>query len=181
MTVTVGGNDVRFIKTALLWSLAGRPSLRPLRGVLRRRAGTPPTPAEAAQVVTAGLTAVCTAISDRAPGAQIILADYATVIGDRARTGHGHLSGPQIAALRGIEQAIARAHRAAAQATGATLIRISEATEDHGLGSAEPWVTMPRRLWQFPRRLPFHPAGDAVRVYAEEIIAVLTCESGTDP
>jgi lysophospholipase L1-like esterase len=164
VTITAGGNDVAYIgaltKGSTASALAGRLSILPesLTDRLRGSVGYVTRP-ERFDAVTASLTEVVRQVRVRAPQATVMLADYLTLAGPDARTGPRlPLTTEHISQVRETAAALAGAFARAAEQSGAVLVKASEASAGHGLGSAEPWVTG----FQFgnPFRggpVPYHP------------------------
>ena len=156
VTITVGGNDIGYIGT--LTSTAYRQHmlrrLTWLPGPLLRRlspsADRLPSGDDARAVATA-LVQVVEAVRTRAPDARVLLVPYLTLLGS-APTGLA-LTGRQDLGLRRIAEGLADGFSSAAGASGAELVPVTVASVDHGLGSADPWVTGFGRAV----RAPFHP------------------------
>ncbi len=156
VTITVGGNDVGYLgslagttnRQRLLDHLTWLPE--PLLRRLSPSADELPSGDDARAVSTA-LVQVVEAVRTRAPDARVLLVPYLTILGS-APTGLP-LTGPQDLRLRGIADGLADAFGSAAAAGDAELVPVPAASLDHGLGSAEPWVT------GFGRGVsaPFHP------------------------
>ncbi|MFV0457984.1 MAG: SGNH/GDSL hydrolase family protein [Actinomycetales bacterium] len=177
ITITAGGNDLDYIGAMMRLSVAGRLQrrrlLKPVGQFLAGRVRVDADPAQTA-AVTEGLTRVVTQARAKASQARIVLVDYLTVLGDDAVPAPElPLSPAQIDCLRRVADVLAEATRAAADRTGADLVRASALSREHGLGSAEPWVS------GFPGGLrsgtvPFHPNPAGMQAVADATVAVLS-------
>lgn len=174
VTITAGGNDLRFIGSMLAAALANRlderPITIPLAGMFR---GEIPVPTEADVARTAeSLARVVSAARARASGARVLLVEYLTLIGPDTSPRAGiPLTEVQIEQLGAIQAGLREAYARA----GAEVVGISALSEDHGLGSPEPWVRDFRGL-RHPA-LSFHPNEAGMRAVAEEIARVLRSTS----
>jgi lysophospholipase L1-like esterase len=167
VTITAGGNDLNYI---------GSLAKAALTGWLRKpeRAAAPPSVTDhVLQQAVDGLVRVVAAVRRRAPNARILLVDYLTVLGEQTSTSpQTPFTAETIEALRALGDQLVGVFTAAAQGSGAELVRVSAISVDHALGSAQPWVTgfSPR-----PARLPsvFHPNAAGMAAVADEIRRVL--------
>ena len=168
VTITIGGNDVGYVPLLTAACLFGplAPVL-PVTGALldagkreRALAG-----------IEAKLTAVGTAVRERAPRARVLFVDYLTVLppaGVRA----GVLSG-QVADLgRHVGAELERHTAAAAEATGCGLVRAGQASREHHPWSAEPWTVGGGLLLPW-RPLPYHPNAAGMRAAAQLVAAAV--------
>ena len=161
---------------SLVTTVAGLPlMLPPVRSLIRRRARFA-TPAERYVPVTDGIVEVVEAVRAGAPDARIVLVDYLTVIGAPAQQSRTlPLTTDEQELVRATAGGLAAAFVAAAEQTGVELVRASEASVDHGVGSPEPWVT--GFEWGNPLaggKIPYHPTLAGMTAVAEMIVRQLT-------
>lgn len=144
VTITTGGNDLRYIGSMIRAAWAGWMQARPLIRPLGRALGRSAVPAAAGEDVgkaADGLARVVAAARVRAPRARVVLVDYLTVVGaDTIPSAVTPLTVSEIAALRHTVISWG-AFAEAAERTGAELVQASALSRGHGLGSPEPWVT----------------------------------------
>jgi lysophospholipase L1-like esterase len=183
VTVTAGGNDLKYASSMIRFAMAGRLSshliTRPLGALIGR--GQVPRPG-AADIDRAarGLASIVAAVRSRAPGARVLLVDYLTVFGADSRPNSQlPLDGDTLGALRRLGDSVTEAFAIAAQRSGAELVRVSESSRDHALGSLEPWVTgLPRRS---SKLAPFHPNATGMQGAADTILRYLGVASDPAP
>ena len=163
VTITVGGNDIGYIGSLVRGSLLSRFRFLPRAwrhvdySVQKQHYDT----------LIDSLVNVVRAVRSRAPGARILLVDYLTVLGTDAHTCRElPLDDDAISQARTTADGLATAFEAAAEQTAACLVRASAASVDHGVGSAEPWVTG----WG---RMPYHPTLAGMTAVAELVVAEL--------
>lgn len=143
ITVTAGGNDLGFSLSMLTtaWS-----NVRPSDAItefLRTQMGDQiPEPTQRdIDRTSAGLGRVVAEARQRGPRARVVLVDYLTVIGADTGPAVGAIFGrDQVAAFTCIQAALIEAYQQAAVNSDADLLRVSELSRVHGLGSADPWV-----------------------------------------
>lgn len=174
VTVTVGGNDVEYMRTLGSCSYRVAPEVAPPEA--GEFLGTPATPAvtEAALAGLPGkLAGLVSAIRDRAPRARILLVDYLTVLPE---TGSAALPMSQddlrscVALGRRLEAATAEA----ARVSGAELVAASAISRDHTVCDPEPWVSG----WEFGDVLaggapPYHPNAAGMMAVADLLAGLL--------
>ena len=174
VTITAGGNDLGYVgglmRTAMSGRLRAHRLTRPLGRRLARDAVPVAGPADVERVAT-GLARVAGTARERASGCRVVFVDYLTLLGpDTAWTPATPFEPAQIAAFRLVAARLAEAFAAAAERTGADLVRASELSAGHALGSAEPWVTG----FRLPMRpVPFHPNAAGMRAVADELARLL--------
>ncbi|WP_436778290.1 SGNH/GDSL hydrolase family protein [Yinghuangia sp. YIM S09857] len=174
ITVTAGGNDLGYAGGLMRVAWGGWLRSRPLTRPLGRLAKSAPPRVDTADVQRAadGLTRVVDALRGRAPQARIVLVDYLTVLGEHTSAGADAPFTPdEISAFRDIANHLTAAFAEAAECSGADLVRASELSAGHALGSAEPWVTGFRPSM---RPAPFHPNARGMRALAEAIHRTVT-------
>ncbi|MFC4945277.1 SGNH/GDSL hydrolase family protein [Pseudonocardia sp. GCM10023141] len=181
VTITAGGNDIGYIGSLVAGSLAGiaarglQPLPRSIPDRIRARVDLARTAADVERA-RAALAAVVTAARERAPSARVVLVDYVTVIGPRDLP--WSLRWPfdpdRAAVIRATAAGLAAAFAGAAASTGAELVRALAASHEHGVGSAEPWISgfqlgLPARRGP----VPFHPTLAGMTGVAELVVAHL--------
>jgi lysophospholipase L1-like esterase len=143
VTVTAGGNDLRFIGSMLFtaWRKAdpGNPFLQMLAA--EYEAGIP-NPSDAdIQAAAHGLARIVVEARNRAPNARVLLVDYLTVLADSSSGVDEWFTREETTALHRIQDCLIEAYAEAAAEADAELIRASALSADHSLGTAEPWIS----------------------------------------
>lgn len=167
VTVTIGGNDVGYVPMLCAAALpAPLRWLPPLRGMRDAGARERALGAVADELIEVGRL-----IRRRAPQARVMFVDYLTLLPP-----HGAappLSAGDTALGRRIAAELERLTAAAAEVTGAAVVRAGQASREHHPWSAEPWTNLPSR---FPvpipgHTAPLHPNADGMRAVADLIVA----------
>lgn len=174
VTITVGGNDLRYGANLLLHGYAGRlaanPFLRPVAELVDRLPVPSPSEAEV-DAVAANLARIAEAVRGKAKNARVLLVDYLRVLGPDTRTSReAPFDDATLDALRRLGDQVSNVFANAAHRSGAELIPIGDLSREHALGSAEPWVTGLARGPR-PRPYPFHPNADGMAAVAGIIAA----------
>jgi len=164
VTITIGGNDVGYVRLLMAASLpAVAQRLPALRELLDRDSRL-----QALGGISAALHTVGSAVRRRSPQARVIFVDYLTLLPAPGqptkplRPEHADLC--RLVARR-LEEATAEA----ADATGCELVRAADASRDHHGWSTEPWTTAAG--WPLPwRPAPFHPNAAGMRAVAELVV-----------
>lgn len=143
VTVTVGGNDLEFAGSMLYEAWRQLDPNSPMATMMAP--GFPhgiPTPTAAAiEAMAQGLIRIVQAARSRAADARIVLVDYLTVVNDATATDDDWpFSAAQTAKFRSIQDGIAQGFGIAADRSGVEVLRASELSAEHALGSSEPWV-----------------------------------------
>ncbi len=174
VTVTIGGNDVSYIGNLMAWSCQNRPEN--LAAFWRLVACTPkPDAAVDAQLqkLPQALRNMAAVVRARAPHAQLVLVDYATVLPDAgACPDRLPLSAAQLERSRFVAQALRDITQAVAQETGATLVDASDITRGHDICSPDPWVfgwTLPSSPLTGFEPVAYHPNAAAMQAIAAAI------------
>jgi lysophospholipase L1-like esterase len=111
----------------------------------------------------------------RASRATVLAVDYLTVLGpDLPQYPQMPLAPEEVAALQALGAALAGATAAAARSSGALLVPAGAASERHGVGSSEPWISGPAS--GDPLRgepIPFHPTLAGMTAVAHLVAASL--------
>ncbi|TPG14125.1 hypothetical protein EAH86_18230 [Pedococcus bigeumensis] len=124
-----------------------------------------------------GLADIVREVRSRAVDARVILVDYLTVVTNTTTTGdHWPLSPEQTASFRAIQDGIVEGYRITADRTEVEVLRASELSLNHGLGSVEPWVfgfqpTLEATAWSF------HPNEQGMTAVADALVEFLGVES----
>jgi lysophospholipase L1-like esterase len=143
VTVTAGGNDLRFIGSMLFtaWRRADPDSpFLQLMAADYEEGIRYPSDADV-RATADGLAGIVSEARRRAPGARVLLVDYLTVLSD-ASTGLGQWFSPlEIAVLGRIQGCLIEAYRAAAERAGAELFAASALSTGHSVGTAQPWIS----------------------------------------
>jgi lysophospholipase L1-like esterase len=142
VTITVGGNDVRFVTNLGAYTCEADPSLipEPLRdrycGTVDR-AQTDRLLAEVSQE----LTNMITAIQIKAPEARVVVVDYITVLPQNGQTcSVMPISGDNARYMLETARKLQLATKHATQQTGAELVELSKASRQHDACSSDPWA-----------------------------------------
>lgn len=175
VTITAGGNDLKYAGSMIRFALAGRLSRRPLTrplGAVFGRGGVPRPEAADLDRAAHGLVRIVNAVHSTAAGARVLLVDYVTVIGPATEPGPGApFDRATLDALRRLGDNVTQVFAIAAEQSDAELVRVSETSRDHALGSAQPWVTgLPARR---SKTAPFHPNAAGMQGITDIIIAQL--------
>lgn len=123
--------------------------------------------------VAGEMVKVVEAIRQRAPNARVIMIDYLLIIGAASRAGSAELpmASEQLEQCRAIGRRVDRAFAMTAERTGVELLKASELSVDHALGSPESWIT------PYPARsdapMPFHPTLDGMQAIADALYKML--------
>ena len=156
VTLTVGGNNVRYISRVMAYSCQAVGPVGPAR-VAHCNGSPPPIPSatDYAQLAQ-NLGWVLHAIRDRAPRARTLVVEYLP-IADGVTCESLPLTPDQLAETRSVHGELTRATALAVQRYGAELVRVSQAATGHGICSSEPW------LFGYEGPAPYHetPAGKA--------------------
>lgn len=168
VTVTAGGNDLGYIGQAVEACWKGWRQGLPVVGGGAGPTVPRTTPAERERAAD-GLAAVVEEVRRRAPGARVVLVDYLTLVGPDTRRGPGVPIGADVIdGVRAVGEQLAAAYRAASGRTGADLVRVSELSLGHALGSAEPWVAGFHVRFP-PQTNALHPNAAGMRAVADAV------------
>lgn len=176
VTITAGGNDLQYAASMIASGYAGRLSSRALTrplGVLLGRRGVPsPAPADVDRAA-AGLARIAEEARAKAPGTRVLLVDYVTILGPGTVPGRDvPFDAATLDALRRLGDKVTDAFAAAAERSGAELVRVSDRSREHALGSADPWSSgLPPRLRDLASA--FHPNAAGMHGITAAILAHL--------
>ena len=176
VTITAGGNDLRYVGNLIRFGVAGWLSARPLSrplGTLFAGEGVPRPSADSVAEAARNLARIVTAARGKAPAARVLLVDYITVIGPATRPGPGvPFDNAALDALRQLGEKVTELFARAADLCACDLVLASERSREHALGSSQPWLTgLPPSLRDFPGA--FHPNADGMRGVADTIVDYL--------
>lgn len=165
VTITIGGNDVGYVPLLMAATLPRVARLWPGIATLLNR--------DARERALTGLgdalTAVGSAVRDRAPRARVLFVDYLTLL-PPAGMPAAPLSDADAELGRYVAGQLAERTAAAAAATGCALVRAAHASRDHHPWSAQPWTV--GAGWPLPwRPAPFHPNAAGMAAVAGLVIA----------
>ncbi|ADP82173.1 SGNH/GDSL hydrolase family protein [Pseudofrankia inefficax] len=146
VTVTAGGNDLRFVGSVLAaaWRThdPGGVMATMLEEMLGATGIPDPTDAEVEQVAD-GLAGIVAEARRRAPRGRVIIVDYLAPLGADTRPGVDvPFAAEELTALLRVQSALRDANERAAKRSGAELLAASVLSEGHELGGAaqDPWV-----------------------------------------
>lgn len=166
VTITAGGNDLKYAGSMIASGYAGRLSermlTRPLGTLLARRGVSAPAPADIDRAA-AGLARIVEVVHAKAPEARVLLVDYVTVLGPGTVPGRDvPFDAVTLDALRRLGDQVTEAFATAAKRSGAELVQVSARSRDHALGSADPWSRgLPPRIRDLASA--FHPSAAGMR------------------
>lgn len=165
VTITVGGNDVGYVPLLSAASLFGPlaphlPVTGPLLDATERQ--------RLLDGIEARLSAVGSAVRERAPNARVLFVDYLTLL-PPAGTRAGRLPDQVAELARHVAAELERHTAAAAAATGCEIVRAGQASREHHPWSARPWTVghallLPWRPW------PWHPNAAGMAAVADLIL-----------
>lgn len=165
VTLTIGGNDVGYVGD--LMGLAARGSTSWTGSAARLVGGTPKALAQRDFAgVRRDIAAIVTETARRAPRARIFVLTYPAILprsGTCARLG---LTEAEVAAMRIVSDKLASVTRAAAKASGATVIPIDRLSIGHGACAPIPWTNG----WIGADTTAFHPTAAGAKAMAAAVI-----------
>ncbi|MFD4366636.1 SGNH/GDSL hydrolase family protein [Rhodococcus sp. NPDC058521] len=157
VTVTVGGNDVRYMTRILADSKNGAPVPEP-------------TMLDYAKV-EGSLVAIVGAIRLRAPGARVVLVDYLPLVSRIAGgCAAAPLNAPQTESAIRVHQAVADATARAAGFAGADLVQASRIGAGHAVCTADPWVSGFQPRPGDDGAVRYHVTARGMRAVAQQIV-----------
>ncbi len=174
VTVTAGGNDLKFAATMLYNAWLNTDPSSPIATMMAPEFphGIPEPTSPTIEAMAQGLVDIVREVRARAVNARVILVDYLTVFTETTDTTATAEDWPfapeQTASFRRIQDGIAQGFQLAANITGAEVLQASELSVDHALGSAEPWVfgfqpTLLTTAWSF------HPNEPGMAAIAQKL------------
>ncbi|WP_045821785.1 SGNH/GDSL hydrolase family protein [Williamsia herbipolensis] len=170
VTITTGGNDLRYIGRLTEISCTNALA-EPVKLDGKRcrpgRPAPPPTPGDYDRL-RASMIRLVDAVRARAPRAVIMIVDYLPVLDAQATTCPVIPLDPlQARQTADTFAALTATTRAAAEASGATLVNAAAAGADHTACSASPWV------YGFRLPLPYHPNAEGREAMASLVLDAL--------
>lgn len=175
VTLTAGGNDLQFAGSMLYEGWLLHDPSAPLTALLAQgfADGIPAPTRERVTAMATGLCDVIRAVRAKAPSARVILVDYLTVIGAETTVSDAWpFDAAQTAAFRAIQDGIREGFALAAAETGAALLKASDLSVGHAVGSSDPWVL---GFQSEPARAAsaFHPNEHGMAAVARALVAML--------
>jgi lysophospholipase L1-like esterase len=168
VTITVGGNDVGFVRD--LYLLAERNSNTALGWLVRKVwNGPPPIGRRNYGKLHGELKTLFRTIRERAPDAKIVVATYPAVLPRRGTCRQLRLSSAEVDLMRGVEDRLAAVTRSAAEGGEATVVDMHALGARHHACSALPWM----RGWGTVSQSPFHPTVLGAQATADAIAAAI--------
>lgn len=176
VTLTAGGNDVRYIGDLVCLAYRNRKSIP---GHLLTFIWKGPKSDDERDFVTlrANFDATLSEIRRRSPKARIIVATYPTILPDGATCIRLGLTDEQVMRMRRVGERLAEMTRAAALKAGVIVVDMAESSKGHDVCSITPWVNGP-----FPEKsagAAFHPTFAGAQATAEAIFRRIR-EDGLD-
>jgi lysophospholipase L1-like esterase len=171
VTIGIGGNDLALFNS--LVRMCTRlsptdPTGSPCSRELARR-GIDLTVAE--RTIAANVTAALREIKRRAPNATVVLVGYLRLVPARGACGDLPLALGDYAVGRRIGQALNRAQRDAARATGTKFVDMYAISRNHDICSSRPWVN--GRVTDRLRALSYHPFESGMKADAAAVLRIL--------
>jgi lysophospholipase L1-like esterase len=182
VTITAGWNDLGYIGSIMQDTLRATFLGRMLRFILGRVLPNPePGPALEAEDVKERFVEIIDSIRQVSPGCRILLVEYLTLFGRNTRPGiDTSLDEMQIKHHQDVAHTLQNAYRLAAEARpeSCKVIPIADLSQDHDIGSREPWVEGFSFWMLLRRKAPFHPNAKGMRAVADVLYKELKSESG---
>jgi lysophospholipase L1-like esterase len=173
VTITGGGNDLCYIggimRTALQSYFIGRIASYFLPAPDNSQLST-------SEGVAERFIAVIDKIRESSPRCRIYLVEYLTLLGRDTKPGIDvYFDASKIQEFRNIASSLQTAYKLAAEARpGCKVIPVDERSQDHGLGSEEPWVEGFGYGILFGGKAPFHPNARGMEAVADMLYEELT-------
>lgn len=169
VTLTVGGNDVGFVRD--LYLLAARKSDSVTGSLIRQFwSGPPGIERRDYAKLEAEMTALLQTIRSRSPAATVIVATYPTVLPAHGTCPQLRLSNAEVALMRQVESKLAAVTRKAARNGGAKIVDMNALGAKHHACSSSPWT----KGWGPIGASPFHPSLAGAQATADAITAAIT-------
>jgi lysophospholipase L1-like esterase len=169
VTLTVGGNDVGFVRD--LYLSAARKSDSVTETLIQKLwSGPPGIDQRNYAKLEAELTALLQTIRSRSPKATVVVATYPTVLPAHGTCPKLRLSNAEAALMRQVESKLAAVIREAARKGGATVVDMNALGAKHHACSSSPWT----KGWGAISESPFHPTLEGAQATADAIAAAIT-------
>ena len=168
ITLTAGGNDIRFVGDLTAAAFSNRKDLmgRMIRifwnGIMDLEARDFPS-------MAANLAATLGEARRRSPNAQIVVATYPKILPDVGVCPSLGLTEAQAATMRQVEGRLAEATRSVVAQSDAILVDIALLSAGHDACSSQPWVNGARPV----KGAAFHPTLAGAEAAAEAIMNVI--------
>ncbi|WP_298690579.1 SGNH/GDSL hydrolase family protein [uncultured Sphingomonas sp.] len=166
VTITSGGNDVRYVGD--LAFTAGTKGSSLLAWGMRRLWSGPLATRDFAGLHDT-LLATLREIRRRAPRARIVVVTYPMILPPSGTCATLNLSAAEVTAMRAVGHQLAETTRDAAREAGADLTDMEHIGVDHHACSGEPWVNG----WNDAHGTQFHPTIAGATAIADRIAALL--------
>ena len=167
VTITGGGNDLNYIgaitKAGLESYFIGR--------ILSRFMPARAEEAVTAEDVAERFVAVIDKVRETSPDCRVLLVEYLSLFGSHVRPGVDvSFEEAKIEEFREIARTLQRANKLAAEARSeCKVIPVADLSQDHGLGSDEPWVEGFSIGLLWARKAPFHPNARGMEAVSDMI------------
>ena len=176
VTITIGGNDVRFVADLGLFSCRHRLQEVPEAGRQYSCVAAPDFSEEAAfAALEPNLREIAQKVRQRAPQARLLFIDYITVVPDAGTCADLALSEDEATALRSRARRLAALTARVAAENGADIIQASALSHGHDVCSKQPWAWgfVPNYNPATAQSVPFHPRLEGTTAIAQAILARL--------
>lgn len=169
VTLTTGGNDIRYVGDLVMISTRNR--LGGLGSALKRLSKAIKGPDERPfAAFRETLTATIQEIRRRAPGAQVVVVTYPTILPAKGTCAALGLDAQEAETMRHVGDRLAELTRTSAQQAGASVVDMSTPSVEHEACSIEPWVNGARPA----TGAAFHPNRAGANATAQAVHAALT-------
>jgi lysophospholipase L1-like esterase len=171
VTITVGGNDVSYLRNLYAWGCTNEPKL--VTGMRKLLCNAQPQ-----QDVDAALSQVRSKLSEivdevhrKAPKARVFLVDYLTIVPAVGDCPQLPLTGEQAETARSVAARLRLATAAAAAESHAELIQVSAMSEGHDVCASDTWM----QPFAFDNgAIALHPNQEGTNAVANEIVKTLS-------
>lgn len=171
VTITIGGNDVAYAGNLTQASCDPDETIRAGAFAVPCPAAPFPVAADAFEILERNLGEITRQIKTRAPQARVIFIQYVTLV-PQTQCANSRFTEAEAASLRATGARLAEVTARAAEANGAEVLRIDEASRNHTPCDAEPWSTgLPRDY--AGTQAPWHPNTRGMEVIADQLQALL--------
>ncbi|KAG0646533.1 hypothetical protein D0Z07_7598 [Hyphodiscus hymeniophilus] len=179
VTITGGGNDMGYIGTVMHNTLQSYFLGRIVSHFLP--APVLPLPASA-ESVAERFIAIIDKIRETSPHSRIYLVEYLTLFGRDTKAGVDvAFDASKLEEIRNIAATLQIAYKLAGAARSrCTVIHVADRSQDHALGSEEPWVEGFGFGMLLERKAPFHPNAMGMIAVADMLYEELKMTKGLD-
>lgn len=168
VTITVGGNDVGFIRDLML--LASRDSDSAMGWMVRKLWDGPPALSDHNfPKLQNELESLIRTIRGRSPDAKVVVITYPAVLPARGTCQRLGLTASDADLMRHVQDKLAEVTRFVAKQRSAIVVDMHALGADHNACSATPWTSG----WGPIRQAPFHPTLLGAQATADAIAAAL--------